>query len=245
MKIAVVGKGGAGKTTTSAVVARALARSGHRVVALDGDTNPNLGLSLGVGFDETERLVGMRQALDAEGDAEDHAAGWADLIDRFGSAAPDGVRFAVVSQIDNPDPGCPCCGLSPEQLLGNVVSDGTTIVADLEAGIGTLTRLDEATIEAALVVVEATPKSIEVGQRAVEVARIKGIGAVIVVANRIRSTTDRATIDAAFPECEIMEVPDDPAIVRADRDGVAPLDQGGGSPAVVALVAVADRIATV
>lgn len=245
MKIAVVGKGGAGKTTTAAVVARALARSGRRVIALDGDTNPNLGLSLGVGFGETERLVGMRQALDAEGGAEDHAAGWADLIDRFGSAAPDGVRFAVVSQIDNPDPGCPCCGLSPEQLLGSIVSDDATIVADLEAGIGTLTRLDEATIEAALVVVEATPKSLEVGQRAVEVARIKGVRAIIVVANRIRSAEDRAIIDAAFPECEIMEVPDDPAIVTADRDGVAPLDQAGGSPAVVALVAVADRMATV
>ncbi|MDE0804971.1 MAG: AAA family ATPase [Acidimicrobiales bacterium] len=108
MKVAVVGKGGAGKTTTSSVVARVLARGGASVVALDGDTNPNLGLSLGVGFDETERLVGMRQALDAdEGDGDDHAADWDDLLDRFASTGPDGVQFAVVSQIDNPDPGCP------------------------------------------------------------------------------------------------------------------------------------------
>lgn len=107
MKIAVVGKGGAGKTTTSSVVARVLARSGRSVVALDGDTNPNLGLSLGVGFDETERLVGMRQALDADGDAEDHAPDWDGLLERFGATGPDGLQFAVVSQIDNPDPGCP------------------------------------------------------------------------------------------------------------------------------------------
>lgn len=107
MKIAVVGKGGAGKTTTSAVVSRTLARAGASVVALDGDTNPNLGLSLGVGFDETERLVGMRQALDAEGDDADHAADWDGLLDRFGTPGPDGVLFAVVSQIDNPEPGCP------------------------------------------------------------------------------------------------------------------------------------------
>jgi CO dehydrogenase maturation factor len=107
MKIAVVGKGGAGKTTTSAVVARALARAGMPVVALDGDTNPNLGLSLGVGFDATERLVGMRQALDAESDRGDHAADWDDLLERFTTRGPDGVRFAVVSQISNPEPGCP------------------------------------------------------------------------------------------------------------------------------------------
>ncbi|MDE0804970.1 MAG: hypothetical protein OSA99_16820 [Acidimicrobiales bacterium] len=130
-------------------------------------------------------------------------------------------------------------------MLGHVPCEGTTIVADLEAGIGTLTRLTEATIDVALVVVEATPKSIEVGQRAVEVAGAKQVGRVIVVANRVRSAADRTVIDEAFPGCEIMEVPDDAAIVRADRDGVAPLDSAATSPAVVALTAVASRIATI
>jgi len=105
MRVAVVGKGGAGKTTTSAVVARTLARQGHRVVALDCDTNPNLGISLGVGDDETERLVAMREELDEGG--QEHAPSWDQLIDRFGTDAPDGVRLAVVSKIQNPEPGCP------------------------------------------------------------------------------------------------------------------------------------------
>ncbi|MGH9152040.1 MAG: AAA family ATPase [Acidimicrobiales bacterium] len=103
MRVAVVGKGGSGKTTTSAVVARTLARHGLAVVALDCDSNPNLGISLGVGDFETERLVAMREALDEGG--EEHAPGWDDLIARFGSDAPDGVRLAVVSRIDNPEPG--------------------------------------------------------------------------------------------------------------------------------------------
>ena len=103
MKLAVVGKGGSGKTTTSAVVARTLARHGHRVVALDCDSNPNLGISLGVGDLETEALASMREALD-EGE-EAHAPGWDELLDRFGSDAPDGVCLAVVSRIENPEPG--------------------------------------------------------------------------------------------------------------------------------------------
>lgn len=103
MKVAVVGKGGSGKTTTSAIVARTLARHGLSVVALDCDSNPNLGISLGVGDDETDRLVAMREALDEGG--EEHAPGWDQLIERFGSDAPDGVRLAVVSRIDNPEPG--------------------------------------------------------------------------------------------------------------------------------------------
>lgn len=103
MRVAVVGKGGSGKTTTSAILARTLARQGRRVVALDCDTNPNLGISLGVGDGETERLVAMREQLD-EGEQE-HAPSWDELIDRFGTDAPDGVRLAVVTRIQNPEPG--------------------------------------------------------------------------------------------------------------------------------------------
>ncbi|MFP5328162.1 MAG: AAA family ATPase [Acidimicrobiia bacterium] len=103
MKIAVVGKGGSGKTTTAAVVARTLGRRGLRVVALDCDTNPNLGISLGVGEEATERLIAMREGLD-EGEQE-HAPGWDALLDRFGADAPDGVRLAVVTQIEDPEPG--------------------------------------------------------------------------------------------------------------------------------------------
>ncbi len=105
MKIAVVGKGGSGKTTTSAVLARTLARHGHDTLALDCDTNPNLGISLGLGEEATEHLVTVREAVDAG--EEEHAVTADDLVERFGAPAPDGVRLAVVSAIQNPQPGCP------------------------------------------------------------------------------------------------------------------------------------------
>jgi CO dehydrogenase nickel-insertion accessory protein CooC1 len=105
VKIAVVGKGGSGKTTTSAVLARTYARRGHETLALDCDTNPNLGISLGLGEDATEALVTVRDALDAG--EEEHASSADDLVERFGATAPDGVRLAVVSAIQNPEPGCP------------------------------------------------------------------------------------------------------------------------------------------
>ncbi len=52
MKIGVIGKGGSGKTTVSGVLARSLARQGWEVVAIDCDSNPNLGISLGLGLDQ-------------------------------------------------------------------------------------------------------------------------------------------------------------------------------------------------
>lgn len=103
MKIAVVGKGGSGKTTTSAVLARSLGRQGHSVVGLDCDTNPNLGLSLGVGDTETERLLSLRDQID-EGDRP-HAHTWADILDSYGTEAPDGVHLTVINRIENPEPG--------------------------------------------------------------------------------------------------------------------------------------------
>lgn len=105
MKIAVVGKGGSGKTTTSAVLARVFGRSGVTTLALDCDSNPNLGISLGIGEQRTEQLVCVRDAVDAGEQA--HAVSPDDLVERFGVDAPDGVRLAVVTAIQNPEPGCP------------------------------------------------------------------------------------------------------------------------------------------
>jgi Flp pilus assembly CpaE family ATPase len=65
---------------------------------------------------------------------------------------------------------------------------------------------------------------------------------VIVVASRIRDENDLATIRKAFPDHEVASIPDDPAIVRADRDGVAPLDTAPDAPAVRALVELAEGL---
>ncbi len=105
MKIAVVGKGGSGKTTTAAILARTFARHGRPTLALDCDTNPNLGISLGLGEDATERLVALRDAVDSG--EQEHASSPDELVRRFGVDAPDGVRLAVVTAIQNPEPGCP------------------------------------------------------------------------------------------------------------------------------------------
>lgn len=103
MKIVVAGKGGSGKTTTAAILARTAGAEGRRVVALDCDTNPNLAISLGLGARVAEDLVAIRQALE-EG-AEEHAPEWDEMLHRFGADAPDSVRLGVVSAIENPEPG--------------------------------------------------------------------------------------------------------------------------------------------
>ena len=240
MKIVVAGKGGVGKTTVSGTIARALARSGHDVLALDADTNPMLGVSLGVGPEETDLLVAVRQGLET-GETE-HEKSTEGFVERFGRDAPDGVRLVVASRIERANPGCMCCGVSPEGLLTELDSAGKIIIGDLEAGIGTVMRLQEGHADVVLVVAQPTAKSLNIARRAVELTDDRG-GRVIVVANRVRNDEDLAVIREAVGDCEMVVVPEEPAIAEADRDGRAAIDVDSDSPGVRVLVELADRLA--
>ncbi len=116
------------------------------------------------------------------------------------------------------------------------------MIADFEAGVGTLTRMAQASVDAILVVVEPTPKSIEVAQRAIALAAERGIGPVVVVANRVGGQDDLARVRAALRQ-DVAVIPEDPAILDADRDGAAPLDRSPGSPGVRAIASVARSLA--
>jgi CO dehydrogenase maturation factor len=63
MKLAVAGKGGAGKTSISGTLARLLAREGHSVLAIDGDSNPNLALTLGIPVERFDHLPTLSDDL--------------------------------------------------------------------------------------------------------------------------------------------------------------------------------------
>ncbi len=242
MKIAVSGKGGAGKTTISGTIARALARSGHDVMAIDADVNPMLGISLGLGIDSTERLAGIRQEL-SEHSSDDavHEHTIEGLIERFGADAPDGVRVVVASRVDMPDHGCLCCGVSADRLLGEMEGGGRTVLGDLEAGVGVLARMQVGSLDVVLVVANPTPKSIEVARRAVEAAMAREIK-VLVVANRIAGEEDLEAIRSVLGEHDMAVVPEDPVIARADAEGVAPIDLDETAPGVRAIVQIGERL---
>jgi CO dehydrogenase maturation factor len=243
MKIAVSGKGGAGKTTISGTIARSLARSGQSVTAIDADVNPMLGISLGLGVDGTERLAGIRQEL-SEGHADhehEHAHTIDELVERFGEDAPDGVRVVVASRVDMPDHGCLCCGVSADRLLREIQDGGRTVVGDLEAGIGVLTRMESGSLDIVLVVANPTPKSIEVARRAAAAATAREIK-VLVIANRVASDADLEAITDVLGEYDIAIVPEDPSIARADAEGLAPIDLDETSPGVRAIVEISERL---
>jgi CO dehydrogenase maturation factor len=245
MKIAVAGKGGAGKTTISGTIARALARAGNDVMAVDADVNPMLGISLGLGMDGTERLAGIRQEIQGS-PAEDaiHEHTIEGLIERFGEDAPDGVRVVVASRVDLPDHGCLCCGVSADRLLREMEAGGRTVLGDLEAGIGVLTRMETGSLDVVLVVANPTPKSIEVARRAAETAASRDIP-VLVVANRVSCDEDLEAIRSVLGEYDMAIVPEDAVIARADAEGLAPIDLDDTSPGVRAIIEISEQLTAV
>ena len=132
--------------------------------------------------------------------------------------------------------------MSPEQLLGELEGEGQVVVGDLEAGIGTMLRLQPGMADAVVVVVQPTAKSLDIGGRAARIAAARDV-AVVVVANRVRDEADMSAVRAVLGDHEIVVVPDDPAILRADQRGLAPIDVSSDSPGVAAIGMLAERLA--
>jgi len=239
MKIAIAGKGGVGKTTVSGTLARAIARNGHTVLALDADLNPMLGVSLGVGAEQTELLAGARQAV-AAGDKE-HQPTVEGIVAEFGADAPDGVRLIVASRLEVINPGCMCCGVNPSKLVRELEHGDRTVICDLEAGLATLEGLKAGDADVVLVVANPTAKSMDVARRAV--ALVSGLAEVIVIANRVRDHSDLELIREIAGDLEVVVIPEDDVIADADRDGNAPIDLDPDAPGVAAIVRLAERLA--
>ncbi len=133
--------------------------------------------------------------------------------------------------------------MSAEQLLGSGDFGTATVVADLEAGLGTLSRLEAEKVDLTVVVVEPTPRSLDVGARALSIAREKQQGRTLVVANKVRDVdADLARVREWLGDVEVVVVPEDDAVVEADARGIALFDHDPGSPALASLASIADLL---
>ncbi|HWD75294.1 MAG TPA: hypothetical protein VG371_09150, partial [Solirubrobacteraceae bacterium] len=107
-------------------------------------------------------------------------------------------------------------------MLAELEGDGRLVLCDMEAGLGTVFRLKPAQLDIVVVVAEPSVKGIDVARRAAAMCASRA--RVVVIANRIREPADLEAIRAALPEHELIVVPEDPVIARADREGLAPVD---------------------
>src|SRR5687767_7274627 len=99
MRIAVVGKGGAGKSVIAGTTARLLARQGRRVLALDSDLLPGLSISLGSGPDPVDPP--LNQAAEKGENGRWRLRDGVTIVTavkRYTTEAPDGIRLMQIGK---------------------------------------------------------------------------------------------------------------------------------------------------
>jgi CO dehydrogenase maturation factor len=97
MKLGVVGKGGVGKTTLSALIAQTYAERGKKVLAIDTDSNPNLAVSLGLNLDEADEVPLLPRRLAVGGG--DGGMSTAELVEQYAVMTPAQVRLIHAMRI--------------------------------------------------------------------------------------------------------------------------------------------------
>jgi CO dehydrogenase maturation factor len=222
VKLGVVGKGGTGKTTTSALVGLAYVERGKRVVAIDTDSNPNLAMSLGLDEGAAARapLVPRSLTMGTQGGVTP-----AQLLEEYGLPTPAGITLLHAMRVDQVGSGCSCANhASVRSVLAAAIEEEADLaLVDMEAGLEHLGRSGGTLAHAdiLLMVMEPTRKSVLTAARTMVLAEELGIPRVAGVGNK---ATER---DAAFFTEVTAEygvplagvVPFDPEITVADRHG--------------------------
>ena len=229
MKLAISGKGGTGKTTLAALLARFWAEQGKDIIAVDADPDANLAGALGLASDETITPISdMRQFILDRTDAK---AGYGsyfklnpkvdDIPERF-SYRLDGIRLLVLGGAATGGAGCIC----PESALLKalvthlLLTPEQIVILDMEAGVEHLGRATAQAVSTMVMVVEPGQRSIQTAlnvQRLAAQIGITNVGAVI------NKTTEGLEIDllaASLGDVPILgTLPYDPAIAKADLEG--------------------------
>ncbi len=242
LRVVVTGKGGVGKTTVTAALARLLARAGHNVLAVDGDAQCNLARTLGLPAAEAAAIVPLARNTDYT--AERAGGGGlvrlnpdvGDVTARFAVAAPDGVRLLVMGGLTQAGGGCLC----PENsvLAATVAQVGRAaadvVLLDTQAGVEHFGRALARGFDTALVVADPTANAGQVAMQTARLARDLGIPRVDAVVNRWR--TGRPVGWLAEPDVPLDAVhslPWDDLVLDTEPAVDALLD--GGSPFAVAV----------
>lgn len=239
MRVAFVGKGGAGKSSLAGTFARLLAASGERVLALDSDPMPGLAFSLGV----EQGDAGLPdEAVEACTDADGRTRyrlpvgmTGTDVVERWAVRGPQGVLLLQLGKARGPRWSNTAQHFAYQRVLDDLPAEGWSIVGDLPGG----TRQPFLTwgrfADTYLVVAEPTPASMLTARRLARLPAGDRAARVVVVANKVRERGDAEQVSVRTGLPLLGVVPHDPAVVEADRRGLALLDHDPAGPTAAAV----------
>lgn len=231
LKIAIGGKGGVGKTTITALLARCLAADEkNKVIAIDADPVANLAAGLGIPEDVPITPISELTELIAErtGAKPGTMGGFFtlnpkvdDIPDRF-SQVRDGVKLLVMGTVQSGGSGCICPESTILKALMNhlVLVREDIVLMDMEAGVEHLGRATSASVDALLVIVNPGARSRAAATKIRKLGEDIGIKNILILGNRVKGPEDEQLIRESLSGFEVIGfLPEQEEIVEADRAG--------------------------
>ena len=235
MKVAITGKGGVGKTTFAACLARLYADEGRKVLCADVDPDANLGLALGFSEDDLAKITPiteMKALIQQRTEADQFERYFKinpkvdDLPDMLAQEV-NGVKLLLMGTVKTGGAGCVC----PEhvilkRLLSHlIVQRDDVVIMDMEAGLEHLSRGTTDMVDQFIVVVEPGARSIQTYHSVQRLAADLGVHKVSVVANKVRDEADEEFIREQVPEEDLLGIIHySGAVSDADRRCASPYD---------------------
>ena len=221
IRIVVTGKGGVGKTTITALLAHLFAQQGFRVLAIDGDPQQNLAVTLGVPPQVAGQIIPVSKSVEylreKTGAGPDISPGGlltlnpvvSDVVERFSMPVTDKLRLLVIGGVRQAGSGCLCAEYT---LLFSILRHmrllkDEVILLDTPAGLEHFGRAVADGFTCAVVVADPSYNALSVARESAALARQLGIGHIILVVNRVGNPEDRDKVrgHAGIPD-EFSEV---------------------------------------
>ncbi|MDO9128283.1 MAG: carbon monoxide dehydrogenase accessory protein CooC [Anaerolineales bacterium] len=237
MKLAITGKGGVGKTTLTALLAQVYADAGRDVLAVDADPSPCLAGALGFPDELRAKLhpiAEMDALIEERTGAKPGTVGGFftlnprvdDIPERF-SVVHRGVRLLEMGSVDMGGSGCIC----PESAMLKTLfthllfRKDDVLLLDMYAGVEHLGRATVDFVDAMLIVVEPTRRSLGTAAQIKKLANDIGLARLYLVGNKVRDDDEAAFLNAETPGLSVLGyMPADMKVQEADRLGIPVYD---------------------
>lgn len=190
-KIAVCGKGGAGKSTVTALLARSMVAFGYEPLVIDtDDSNEGTAGKLGIA-DLPLPLMDASGRFSIGSNAD---MGWLSKdplpiseIPRDYLSENDGVKFMSIGKIENPFQGCSCnLGEVTKSLMQNLApSEREVVIADQDAGAESFGRGVEQGCDTVIIVIDPSRDSLLLAERMKFMSEGIGIRRIRVIMNKV------------------------------------------------------------
>jgi CO dehydrogenase maturation factor len=236
MKVAVAGKGGVGKTLIAGGLARGFVERGLKTIAIDADSSPNLGLTLGLSAEETRKILPIsdnKQLVEAK-----TSTGYSgvynlnftvdDVVKQYSVPTPLGANLIVMGTVRSMGAGCMCAPTAVIRALLRylVVETNEAVVLDLEAGVEHIGRGTARQVDYLLIIADSNLKSLEIAKHIHDLASEAGMKQLYLIGNRVMNDNQKEAIETFAKQngIEVLAlIPWDQKVIESDMLGVTPL----------------------